>query len=68
MLLAKQGDRLRCHHCHLTISMSELSNRYCPECFEVSGKKRYDFEAVEDTKTVIVQYRCEDCGVMIDCK
>jgi hypothetical protein len=51
----------------LTIKVNELSNSYCPECFEVSGKKRYEFEAVNDEKTEIIQYRCEDCGVVIDC-
>jgi hypothetical protein len=46
--------------------MEELSHRYCPECFEVSGKKQFDFEEVIDVKTDITQYRCEDCGAMID--
>jgi hypothetical protein len=67
MLLPKQNNRVRCHHCHLTIKVNELSNSYCPECFEVSGKKRYEFGAVNDEKTEIIQYRCEDCGVVIDC-
>jgi hypothetical protein len=67
ILLPKQSNKLRCHHCHLTIKINELSNRYCPECFEVSGKKRYEFEEVKDAETGTVQYRCEDCGVIIDC-
>jgi rubredoxin len=51
----------------LTIDLNELRNRYCPECFEVTGKKRSDFEEVDELKMAITQYRCEDCGVLIDC-
>jgi len=68
MLLPKKSKKLRCHFCHLTIDLNELRNGYCPECFEVTGKKRSDFEEVDDVKMEIVQYRCEDCGVLIDCK
>ena len=67
VLLPKPGNRLRCRHCHLTIKSDELSERYCPECFETSGKRRYDFEDVVDTTVNVTQYRCEDCGVIIDC-
>jgi predicted RNA-binding Zn-ribbon protein involved in translation (DUF1610 family) len=66
-LLPKQSHRLRCRHCHLTIKADELSNRYCPECFEVRGKRHADFEEVQATDTERTQYRCEDCGVIIDC-
>jgi hypothetical protein len=51
----------------LTIDLNELRNKYCPECFEVTGKKRSDFEQVDELKMAITQYRCEDCGVLIDC-
>jgi predicted RNA-binding Zn-ribbon protein involved in translation (DUF1610 family) len=68
MLLHKRDNKLRCHHCHLTIKANELINRYCPECFEASGKKRYDFEEVKDVQTEMARYRCEDCGIMIDYK
>jgi ribosomal protein S27AE len=51
----------------LTINADELDNKYCPECFEVSGKKRYDFEEVEDSKIASTQHRCEDCGMVIAC-
>ncbi len=68
MLLHKQKSRLRCRHCHLTIEINELSNSYCPECFETAGKKRYDFEEVKDAKPEITQYRCEECGVLIEYK
>jgi hypothetical protein len=47
--------------------VNELNNRYCPECFEVTGKKRYDFEEVKEPKKEITQYRCEDCGIIVDC-
>ena len=67
LLLPKKSHRLRCQHCHLTINANELNNRYCPECFEVSGKKKYDFQEVEESKTETIQYRCEDCGMLIDC-
>ncbi len=68
MLLATQNyNKLRCRHCHLTITANELNNGYCPECFETSGKRRYDFEEVRATKTETVKYRCEDCGAIIDC-
>ena len=67
LLLPKPSPRLRCQHCHLTINANELNNKYCPECFEESGKKRYDFEEVNDSKIGIIQYRCEDCGAIIDC-
>jgi hypothetical protein len=44
-----------------------LNNNYCPECFEVSGKKRYDFEEVKNLKIESTKYRCEDCGMIINC-
>jgi hypothetical protein len=67
ILLPKQRNRLRCRHCHLTIKADELPGRYGPECFEVNGRRRYDFEEVQGTGTERTQYRCEDCGALIDC-
>ena len=67
ILVALKKKKLRCHHCHITIDIDELRSRYCPECFEVTGKKRYDFEEADSLTTDITQYRCEDCGVTIDC-
>ena len=64
-LLPVQTDRIRCRHCALTIKSSELNGRYCPECYETTGKKRYDFEEVAEETDGSVQYRCEDCGVLI---
>jgi hypothetical protein len=67
LLLARKSRRLQCQHCHLIISAHELNNGYCPECFEVSGKKRYDFGEVKESKAETIQYRCEDCGIIVDC-
>ena len=66
VLLAARGNRIRCRHCHLTIDPQELGDSHCPECYEVYGLKRSDFEPVEDGQAAIVRYRCEDCGVTID--
>ena len=66
VLLAAGGNRIRCRHCHLTIDPRELGDNHCPECYEVYGEKRSDFEPVEDKQAAIVRYRCEDCGVTID--
>lgn len=66
VLIPPPKSRLRCRHCHLTIAADELDGGYCPECYEASGKKRADFEAVEgvgDTKT---RYQCEQCGAIIE--
>jgi hypothetical protein len=49
----------------LTIKADELGERYCPECFEMHGKKQYDFEEIPEKETEIARYRCEDCGVII---
>lgn len=57
--------KLRCSHCHLTISADELGAGYCPECFEINGVKRYDFEEIAQSKENKTQYRCEECGVII---
>jgi predicted RNA-binding Zn-ribbon protein involved in translation (DUF1610 family) len=68
VLVPDQKHRLRCRHCHLTIQADELTSRYCPECFESRGKKRYDFEEVAEVTDGIARYRCEDCGAMIEAK
>ena len=66
VLLPGQKDRIRCKHCHLTIKVDDLEKEYCPECYEVHGKKRYDFEDVVDEEPDTSQYRCEDCGLIIN--
>ena len=65
-LLPEKKSRMQCRHCHLTIKADELGQGYCPECFEIHGKKRYDFEEIEAVKTGIARYRCEECGVIIE--
>ena len=67
LLLPQPKDRIRCRHCHLTIKRDELRNRYCPECYETTGVKRFDFEEVAATKSDTVQYLCEDCQMTWTC-
>jgi hypothetical protein len=31
VLVRETHARLRCRHCHLTITAADLSGRYCPE-------------------------------------
>lgn len=64
-LLPERRSGLRCRHCHLTISAEELGYGYCPECFDHSGARRYDFELLENNGREIVRYRCEECGAII---
>jgi len=65
VLLSEREERLRCRHCHLTIKSDELGSQWCPECYETTGSKRYDFEKVAEPTAGKVQYRCEDCHVLI---
>ncbi len=67
ILLPEVGNRLRCRSCHLTIETNELGDGYCPECFESRGEKRYNFEEMEGGLAEGARYRCEECGVIIDC-
>jgi hypothetical protein len=50
----------------LTIKADELGESYCPECFEIHGRKRYDFEEIVVAETGVTRYRCEECGVIIE--
>ena len=63
VLIGDDEIRIRCRHCHLTIKRSELEHRWCPECYESTGRKRSDFDEVAADDTV--RYRCEDCGALI---
>lgn len=65
-LLPRREKRLRCRHCHLTIKADELQDGFCPECYERSGRKRYDFETVASETDGKAVYRCEDCGAIIE--
>ncbi|MGD9210043.1 MAG: hypothetical protein PVI90_04675 [Desulfobacteraceae bacterium] len=64
VLLPPTIKRLRCRECHLTIKAEELTDRYCPECYESSGKRNYDFEPIESEEST--RYRCEDCHLVIE--
>ncbi len=65
-LLRDKKNRLRCRHCHLTITADDLGEGYCPECFEIQGNKLSDFEKLEAEETGINRYRCEECGIIIE--
>ncbi len=66
VLLSETNNKVRCRHCHLTISEDELGDGYCPECYEVDDMKRYDFENLIPKSKEMVRYRCEECGAMIE--
>ena len=63
VLLPPSSRRLRCRRCHLTIKAEELEVDYCPECMESSGRKYYEFEALESQHNT--RYRCEECHTVI---
>lgn len=67
LLVTSSNDRIRCRHCHLTLRRDELKNRYCPECYDATGIKRFDFEEVVAAPSDKVQYRCEDCQITWFC-
>ena len=67
LLLRPKSSRVQCRHCHLTIGEDELGDGYCPECYEVHDEKRYDFVQVESAVAEKVTYRCEECGILIEC-
>ena len=64
-LVPPPSARLRCRHCHLTISEQEIGDGCCPECLEAGKIKRRDFEKLESPKSSTVRYRCETCGMII---
>jgi len=64
-LLPERDQRVRCRRCDLTISRTEIEGSYCPECFERSGAKCYDFDELEEIKNAVSRYRCERCGVIV---
>lgn len=66
VLLAETEDRVRCRHCHLTIKTEELGDGYCPECYESTGKRRYDFENAPEQGPAVTRYRCEKCHALIE--
>jgi methionyl-tRNA synthetase len=66
VVLPASGEKLRCRHCHLTLTADEVPGGYCPECFEEHGKKRFDFEKITDCGQTKTRYRCEACGAIIE--
>ena len=64
ILLPQLPSRLRCRHCHLTLTADELEGDYCPECFETDRIKRNDFEKIESAAAT--RYQCEACGAIIE--
>jgi len=65
-LLPGSKPKARCRHCHLTLFADELGEDYCPECYEVDGEKRSDFEIVETADGGKTRYRCEKCNIIIE--
>jgi Zn finger protein HypA/HybF involved in hydrogenase expression len=65
-LVPMKSNRLRCRHCHLTISEDELGNGDCPECLEVHKIKRRDFEHMNEPESSATRYYCERCGAVVD--
>jgi len=65
-LMPQPEARLRCRHCHLTISASELGSGCCPECLEVHKARRQDFDEITDPAANRTRYRCEACGLLFD--
>jgi hypothetical protein len=64
-LLPGVKPRVRCRHCDLTLAAEDLEEGFCPECFEASGQKRFEFEEVAGPESAPARYRCDDCGAII---
>jgi rubrerythrin len=64
-LLIERKTTLRCRRCHLTIAGEELADGYCPECFDSSGAKHFEFEEIVHRGDKTARYRCEECGIVI---
>ena len=48
LALVQPEMKQRCRQCHLVLSKEELGDSFCPECFEASGQRKYDFDEVDD--------------------
>ncbi len=66
-LLEPKKKKLCCRHCHLMISEDELGNGCCPECLDVHKVRRRDFKPVDEPDSETVRYRCESCGMVVEC-
>jgi len=67
-LLPERKKRVRCRYCHLTLAVEDLQDGYCPECFDASANKRYEFDEVKSPEEPTARYRCDDCGAIITSK
>ncbi len=67
-LLPERKKTVRCRHCHLTLAVEDLPDGFCPECFDTSGARRYEFDEVKSREEPAARYRCDDCGVIITSK
>jgi len=65
VLLSPPNQKLRCRHCDLVIDAYELADGHCPECYEVSGMKRREFEPLKPDHDIKIRYSCEQCGAII---
>jgi len=65
VLCTVEATKLRCRHCHLTISRDELGGGGCPECAAERGVVHHDFDEVA-TEAGKVRYRCEECDLIIE--
>ncbi len=65
-LVPPPSAKLRCRHCHLTISESELDADCCPECLDAHKVRRRDFDKVIAAETHAARYRCESCGMIVE--
>lgn len=66
-LLPTRKRTVRCRQCHLTLDAVELGDGHCPECFERSGRRHYEFDELE-TGDGTATYRCEECGALVKCQ
>jgi hypothetical protein len=66
-LMPSRKRTVRCRRCHLTLDADELGDDACPECFESSGIRHYDFEEIAGPRDGGATYRCEECGVLVKC-
>jgi len=67
VLVPKSAAKVRCKHCHLTMSKEELGEQCCPECLAERGVRHYDFEELKQAEDEPTVYRCETCPLTIEC-
>ena len=66
-LVPTKINKLRCRHCHITISEDELGSECCPECLDAHNVRRRDFEKITAENSRATRYCCEHCGALIEC-